>query len=302
MRIIHAIFFLILLSCCSLSENDKVHSFYKKIYDLKNPQDSIEFNNWVLLNYKNKLVNNCDEYLHLNDSVILGFGIYQDKKFKVFQTCLGEFGGKLMFQDRNNPEFIYYMRSTCPIMIEKLDGEYYILESLAHGSGNGRIIKLTDPKSLIKVFKDSLDIKMEWEKNRFPNLKKFKIYEILSSQNEVILDTFGVIFNSFFIYKLNFYIIYYGNQKTYLGKIINNNIETIDTLISCNSYYNDHNIPTKNIDGIYHAPFSNFIGTVNYSKRSEGNIYVKDDTIVVGYRITETRTNSNNCIKKAATN
>src|SRR5690606_9413901 len=121
-------------------------------------------------------------------------------------SCMGEFGGDLMFQDRETKDSIYYLRSTCAVMIDKRQDGYYITETLAHGNGSGRVIFLKSPKNLINKPLDS--IYPNWINetiNRivsktdrdFQNVE-WDLKSKLREQGEILIDTHGITINLFF--------------------------------------------------------------------------------------------------------
>lgn len=147
-------------------------------------------------------------------------------------------------------------------------------------SGSGRVIKIEDPATLIKVDLDSLPL--SWKEKRFKGMSRFEIYKKLSNQGQTLVDTVDYTFSLFFQFDQKDYLIYSGGNRTYLGEISDGKIEVLDTLMEKGSWSNS-DIPSEIVDNIYHYRFLRIHGTGTKHMYSSGDIYVKQDTIVIGY-------------------
>lgn len=283
MRQILFLFIIILISSCFQEKSEPVE-FKTVVYDLYNPKDSSEFENWKMeyLKQQCKIINDT---LFAQDSLPVGALYYMDKDYKVYGYCNGEFGGALMFQDRNNSDSIYYLECTCPVMIDKRPDGFYITSSLAHMGGFGKVQFFASPKDLIMVHLDSL--RTNWKKRRFSGLNEREIWKKLENQGEVLIDTIGLTFNILFPFKDKNYLIFSDNKNTCLGYLTSGHLVTIDTLLNLPTWrYSD--LPNDIINNFYHYNFERVSGYNNgkiYKEtKSSGDIYVRNDTIVIAYK------------------
>ncbi|MCB9042500.1 MAG: hypothetical protein H6554_01845 [Chitinophagales bacterium] len=244
---------------------------------MDNPKDSIDFTTWQkahLLDENQQKIG----ILFSQESTPIGKLYYSDDEFLVYGYCMGEFGGALMFQDKKLKDSIYYLECTCPIMIDKRQEGYYITESLAHLDGSGKVQFFKSPKELANVHIDSL--KTEWKLNKYPNLSEYEIWKKLENQGTVLIDTIGLTFSIFFPYNNENYLIFSDYENTYLGLLAADSLKTVDTLLNLPTWsYND--ILNDKINGYYHYNFKRRNG---YSPVSVGDIYAKDDSIVIAYK------------------
>ncbi len=247
-------------------------------------KDSLEYYNWKMKYLKQQNQITIDT-LFAQDSLPVGLLYYVDSDFKVYGYCGGEFGGALMFQDRQKTDSVYYLECTCPVMIDRRPDGYYITESLAHMDGFGKVQFFSSPKELLNVHLDSL--RTNWKKRKFPNLKENEIWKKLENQGKILIDTMGLTFNIFFSYKDNNYLIYSDYKNTYLGHLISKRLVPIDTLLNIPTWrYSDS--PNDKINNFYHYNFRRVSGiddgkTFKETKAS-GDIFVRNDTIVIAHK------------------
>ena len=277
---LHIIYIMILafLGCSTESQLNSV-DFKTFIFNLDNYQDSINFSHWkkkYLQNYEYNIDKKNTDFLYSKDGKIKGSLLYEDSKFLVYGYCWGEFGGALMFQDKIYKDSIYYLDSTCPIMIEKRNDGYYITETLAHDSGLGKIRFFKSPKELVNVHADSLET--EWKFKKFPNLTEDSIFRLLNNQGTILIDTFGLTFSILFGFKNSDYLIFSDRNNTYIGLLTSKGLRTIDTIINIPTWSYDTNINDK-INGYYHYNFHQ----TRDKGISIGDIYVKGDSIVIAF-------------------
>lgn len=252
-------------------------------YNLTIPKDSLAFENWKITNQitPNQTIK---EKLLLTDGSIAGELFYEDYEYKVYANCNGEFGGSLYFQEKNNPNSIYYLESVCPVMMEKRKDGYYIVESLTHMSGSGKVSFIKSPKELIHL--DLNNLTADWQSKKFPNLSYYERYDSLHNQGTFIVGGYGITFDMFFEFKDKNYAIYSMNEKTIIGVLNSDTLLPIDTLFHLGSYrpIKDYKYTAKNHKHYEFEQNHISIGdnTVETNK-VYGEIYVRNDSIVCAY-------------------
>jgi hypothetical protein len=193
--------------------------------------------------------------LNLTDTLNLAVHKHDDETYSISCGCNGEWGGFVNFVDKRTNKS-YKLESTCPKMIDFRDGKYYILSSLAHGGGYTNLKSVVTPNQITD-----------------------------SSGYNTILDTNGIIANLMFPFKDKNYMIYSTDSVTILGILEENKpLKMLDTLLDKPlwSTYGELN-EIKN--GIY-TNKSHYHTTWPYTGQNikmESLIYVKGDTIVIGY-------------------
>jgi hypothetical protein len=282
MRLSFILSLIIMISCST--DRDK-QQFVTFSYDLNKKADSLEFEKWTFenINSKKSLNYDCHDSLKINDWT-WAHCLYQDDTYKVLGECRGEFGGSVIFIRKDNPDKANYMTCTCPSMVEKREDGFYVTETLAHMSGFGRIIKIKDPKELITVDTDSLST--PWKEKRFTGLDRFEVYQRLAKQGQTLCDTIDHVFSLFFQFKDKNYLIFSSFNATLLGEVKEGEIIVLDTLAKTFTW-GYTGIPNEILDGIYHNRYEATYGTGELHKYSSGDIYVKQDTIVIGYSYKE---------------
>ena len=68
------------------------------------------------------------------------FPIFQDEAYNIYSVCNGEFGGTIYFQNKKTKK-AYEAASTCPIVVNKIDSQYYVTNSTS-------ILKIQAPEKL----------------------------------------------------------------------------------------------------------------------------------------------------------
>jgi hypothetical protein len=287
MKLILIILTIVVISC-QTKKSETAIDFNTTVFNLDNPKDSIGFLNWQKAHLSNP-DNQKNDTLFSQDTIPVGSLYYSDDQFLVYGYCLGEFGGALMFQDKDSKDSIYYLKCTCLVMIDKREEGYYVTESLAHKNGTGKVQYLKSPKDLVRVHLDSLS--MEWKSKKYPDLTEYEIWKKLENQGTVLIDTIGLTFSMFFQYDKVNYLIFSDHQNTYLGLLLNDSLQTIDTLINLPSWrYNDQ--LNDKVNGYYHYNFRRRSSSFSKDKIireivSSGDIYVKDESIVIAYKFKE---------------
>ena len=169
--------------------------------------------------------------------------LYCDNDYIITQFCLGEFGGTLYFTDRKNCKQ-YYCPATCACVVNKINNKYIITNSLPHDDGSSEVLEIEDPKTLCEINIDTTCnlfnfwIKKVWDGK---SLIRYKILIAkLKGNGKQILDTTGILIYTSFNYNNEIYHIYqvFGNEfkhipksnEIYIGKVLNNKIEKLDSL------------------------------------------------------------------------
>lgn len=252
-------------------------------FDITNQKDSIAYENWKKENQviQNSIINDSLTY---TDGTIAARLFYEDKEYKVFTACQGEFGGSIYFQEKRNKNSIYYLESVCPVMIQKRNDGYYILESLAHMYGSGRISFIESPKKLIHV--NLKNLTRDWKSKRFPDLSYYEIYDTLQHQSKTIINRYGLTFDMMFQYKEKNYSIYSENGITMLSQIKKDTIVPIDTLFYFDAYRIRDNYKFKT-NNYLHYEFFNHSSSIGQDSiettKTQGEIYVHENNIICAY-------------------
>lgn len=151
--------------------------------------------------------------------------IFEDSLYIVSKTCSGEWGGTIKFKNKKTG-IEYSASSTCPVVVNKLNGKYYITNTLAHLSGFSEILEISNP-DLMTVF--------ELPKPRSKKGKTIVRYvgddESKSTNGtKQLVDSIGLLTLASFPYNGQLYHIVTDFKKTFLTKIENNRFVTIDTV------------------------------------------------------------------------
>ena len=86
------------------------------------------------------------ELLQDKDSIL-----YEDSIYTVRRTCHGEWGGSIWFRNKTTG-VEYACAATCPVMVNKINGKYLVITSLAHLVGFSEIIEIQNPEAM-EIFK-----------------------------------------------------------------------------------------------------------------------------------------------------
>ncbi|WP_394665596.1 hypothetical protein [uncultured Chryseobacterium sp.] len=175
----------------------------------------------VKINYVSK--NIIDELKHLKEEETNFSGLlYKDEKYEVWKSCSGEWGGTVYFKNLQN-EIVHYAVATCPVSVNKINGKYYVSNSLAHMRGFSKILEIADPEKMettkkIPVYHPDI-ITREYESESTLGTKK-------------ILDSTRVLIISSFVYNKKLYSIISGidGKKTTISELKNNRFETVSEL------------------------------------------------------------------------
>jgi len=135
---------------------------------------------------------------------------YQDETYDIYAVCNGEWGGTIFFQDRITKES-FEASSTCPIVINIIDNEYYITNYMGHMIGFASVIKIAEPK---KLEKSDLNFKKEQGSEYNKGV-------------ETLLDTMDFYISSSFVVDNELLHLYSDEKGTYVGKIENGKMKQI---------------------------------------------------------------------------
>lgn len=156
---------------------------------------------------------------------------FEDERFIVRTCCVGEFGGAIFFTDKQSKR-VYSCPSTCATVINKINGSYYVTNTLAHMSGSTEILKIEDPTKLYELKADSLKNGCNWYmhfvtyEDGYAGMKKFEI------GTQKILDTIGVLTMTSFIFNDQLYHINTDFKKTFISKIQGDSLLFVDSIFN----------------------------------------------------------------------
>ncbi len=148
--------------------------------------------------------------------------LYNDKKYEIYKSCSGEWGGTIYFKNKETGK-IHYAIATCPVSVNKINGKYYISNSLSHMMGSSDILEISDPE------------KMQTTLNMptfAPNVIT-REYEAKSKNGtKTVVDSSEVIIATSFVYCNKLYSILSDIQgtKTTISELKNNKFQTVATL------------------------------------------------------------------------
>lgn len=149
---------------------------------------------------------------------------YQDEQYDIYATCNGEWGGTIYFKDKKTNES-FEASSTCPIVINKIDGVYYVTNFMGHMMGFTSVLKIKDPS---KLEKSDLNFDRH-EGSRF------------DKGVETLLDTMDFYIPTSFVADNQLYHLYADENGTYIGQIENGRIRPIHKFdFIFNAHFNQH--------------------------------------------------------------
>jgi hypothetical protein len=141
---------------------------------------------------------------------------------------------------------------------------------------------------LVEINIDSLYL--GWQAKRFPQMDRHQIYEFLESQGQALLDTVGITINMFYPYKNQKMVIYSDYDNTYWAELKDKKLIIRDTLLKQRITGGD-DAPNKIVLGYYTSHFNrstSFLSQITNefepTDEIKGDIFIKSDTIVIGYK------------------
>jgi hypothetical protein len=171
------------------------------------------------------LVSDSTKIKTINDFTFQDTTFFEDDKYVVRKTCSGEWGGSVWFKNKTTG-IEYSCSASCPVVINKIDGNYIVSATLAHLSGSSEIIEIENP--------DSLDIFIMPK----PSAKKGKIIYRYVGDDEsrstkgttMLLDSIGIQTLASFPYNGQLYHVITDFDKTFLTQVENGRFVTLDTI------------------------------------------------------------------------
>lgn len=140
---------------------------------------------------------------------------YEDEDYVVQKTCMGEFGGIVIFKNKKTG-IAYYCGATCPVIVNKMNGKYIVSNTLLHLSGFSEVIQIDNPAAL-QVLKPGK-----------PTIGEGGNIEAGSTKGrKQVLDTMGVLILVSFPYEGELYHITTDFKNTYISKIEGNKFVNI---------------------------------------------------------------------------
>ena len=285
-RLIILSLLLIIISC---KPDNKIH-FKKVVFDLNNQKQKEAFEIWkkknlVAGNYSFNYDTSDTRYLKLyarNSFQTPCPCVYKDSIYAVYSLCRGEFGGFLFFEERINPQYYYIIGAQCATFVDYFDGSFYITETMPHMYGFGRIVKIDDPKNLIRIKQHDLPY---WSKRYFliNGSKERFVDSVIYNQGQVLLDTIGfrnsrIDIFMLYPYKRKQLVVYSNNyNQLMIAELSNKKLYPID------SFACPYLIPMT-LEGNFVAnktycyKYLNSWDAFNYHF---GYIYVRNDTVVI---------------------
>lgn len=224
----------------------------------------------------------------MNSSTRVGPSIYEAMK----KQNMGEFGGSIIFSDKKS-DLNYFLECTDSQMVDYRDGHYYVIIQLCNFDfGRTRILKIKDPTSLIKLRDNELP-RRQIQRDSISNANSDLIKKL--NKEIVLIDTANVSASVFFPYQGREYLIYSAKKEyyvqfdeldtTFLGEVRNGSLITLDTILNEPTWTAEFE-PNKIVNGIYLYKYGVDVldGDGSHIIDFKGRIFVKDDTIVIGYK------------------
>lgn len=148
--------------------------------------------------------------------------LYKDKEYDIWKSCSGEWGGTIYFRNKQT-EKIHYAIATCPISVNKINGKYYVSNSLNHMYGSSDILEISDPEKMettseIPAYDPDI-ITREYEAKSHQGTNK-------------LIDSSGVLIVTSFTYNKKLYSILSNieNTKTTVSELKDNKFYTVAEL------------------------------------------------------------------------
>jgi hypothetical protein len=135
------------------------------------------------------------------------FPIFKDEAYNIYSVCKGEFGGTIYFQNKKTKKG-YEAASTCPIVVNKIDSQYYVTNS-------NSVLKIQNAERLEN---SNLNFATH-HGSQFT-----KGVEILFDTSSFDMDFYIA---TSFISNKKLLILYYDKQETYVGEIENKKMKPI---------------------------------------------------------------------------
>lgn len=202
---------------------------------------------------------------------VIHYGLlYKDEKYEVWKSCSGEWGGTVYFKNRQSG-VIHYAIATCPVSANKINGKYYVSNSLAHLLASSEILEISNPESMEITEKIPFNhpdiITREYEAHSHLGTKK-------------VMDSTGVMIIASFIYNQKLYSVLSSNDggKTTISELKDKKFKTILKLPE-KLFYSEP-ILIKRADNDL---------TLYFQNPKSGIMHIKDNKIELAYYQKNTR-------------
>jgi hypothetical protein len=154
--------------------------------------------------------------------------IFEDSVYSVRSTCLGEWGGSIWFLNKKTG-VEYSCSATCPIVVNYIDGNYFVTASLAHGYGTSELLKIANP-NLMNVLELPNPSDLEENETTNPYVTDF---ESQSNEGSIsIVDTVGLLTLLSFTYEDELYHITTNLESTFISNVRNGQFQIVDTVLN----------------------------------------------------------------------
>ena len=183
--------------------------------------------------------------------------LFEDDEFIVYSICKGEWGGTIYFFEKLTAR-IFSLKATCAVTVLKSSKGYHVLSSLAHMIMRSDETIIADPR---KLHCDN------------PN-KETKLLPYDKNNLSVKFNYEGILSFSSFIYQERELYIMYISSLTFIGEVINGDIEIVHPLFS-NSIFAHYPVTTQY--GEY--TLINISHYLTARKREVSVIIIKDNKI-----------------------
>ena len=167
---------------------------------------------------------------------------FEDENYIVSRTCSGEWGGSIRFKNKKTG-IEYACEATCAIVINKIDGKYFVTNSLAHMSGYTELLEIDNPSSM-----EQFKLREQQQLNGV-KLARYKGETESHSRKgtKQLADSTGILTIASFQHKGQIFHIVTDFEKTFLAKVENRKFVPIDTISKISIWdYNQEVIKTIN--------------------------------------------------------
>lgn len=135
--------------------------------------------------------------------------VYQDEKYYVTSSCSGEWGGTIYFRSKKDSK-TYEASSTCPILVNRINDNYYVTNYMGHMMGFASILEIDDPLKMKVTYKGSMGVR---ESNSTLGVKN-------------LLDTTELYIPASFVNNGHVYHFYSDDKSTKLAFLQNRKLVT----------------------------------------------------------------------------
>lgn len=196
-------------------------------FDSKPLPTATRFNSLLVSNDSLLAFANNDSMYHFTGTGFRYIGkgktrpFYEDENYTVTRTCSGEWGGSIYFTDKRSGR-IYETEATCPVSVNRIEGQYWVSASLAHMSGSTEIFTVDDPTQLLL-----------YNRNKLKKKKRIYVGEGESHSKKgttSLIDSVGIFTVASFPLDGRLLHIVTDFEKTYLCSLANKSFELIQLI------------------------------------------------------------------------